>query len=172
MLKIGITGGIGSGKSVVCRIFETCGAPVYDADSAAKRLMQEDSPLKEKILSYFGNIYDTTGLLLRSQLAEKVFGNAENLQKLNSLVHPVVMADYTLWEDQQTYTYVIRESAILFESKTNGGLDHVILVEAPESLRIKRIIKRDQRTEKQIREIINNQMPDEKKKRTCRFCNY
>ena len=169
MLKIGITGGIGSGKSVVCKAFETCGAKVYNADTAAKRLMQENDVLKNEIVTQFGNVYDKNGSLYREKLADLIFGNPDRLKKLNSLVHPVVIADYDQWQALQTFHYVIKESAILFESNTNKGLDYVIVVEAPESLRIMRISQRDKKTEKQIREIMMNQMTDEKRKELADF---
>ena len=163
MLKIGITGGIGSGKTVVCKLFESCGAPVYDADEAAKRLMQENSSLKSQLIASFGNIYDEKGKLQRSALAEIVFNDTELLSKLNGLVHPAVMKDYKEWQNNQKFDYVIRESAILFESNTNVDLDYVIMVEAPELLRIQRTMQRDQRSEKQIRSIMEKQMPDDEK---------
>ena len=163
MLKIGITGGIGSGKTVVCKLFESCGAPVYDADEAAKRLMQENSSLKSQLTASFGNIYDEKGKLQRSALAEIVFNDTELLSKLNGLVHPAVMKDYKEWQNNQKFDYVIRESAILFESNTNVDLDYVIMVEAPELLRIQRTMQRDQRSEKQIRSIMEKQMPDDEK---------
>lgn len=163
MLKVGITGGIGSGKSVVCHLFAACGVPVYDADNAAKRLMHDNAAVKIKLVEQFGNIYDENNNLLRSQLAEMVFSNPVLLQQLNSIVHPAVMEDYIKWQDGQNAAYVIRESAILFESKTNTDLDYVIMVEAPETLRIQRTMERDKRTAKQVKEIIERQMTEEDK---------
>ena len=169
MLKIGVTGGIGSGKSVVCKAFESCGAPTYNADDAAKRLMQENDLLKNDIEANFGSVYDKHGILQREKLADIIFGNPDSLKMLNSLVHPAVIADYDQWQALQTFHYIIKESAILFESETNKGLDFIIVVEAPESIRIKRIMLRDNRTEKQIRDIMKNQMPDVKRNERADF---
>ena len=169
MLKIGITGGIGSGKSFVCKLFSLCGAPIYDADNAAKRIMNENVELRKEIITQFGNIFDKENKLLNKKLAEIVFNDPHKLHLLNSIVHPKVIEDYTNWEMHQHFSYVIRESAILFESKTNVGLDFIIMVEAPEELRIKRTMERDKRSRKQVMEIIERQMRDEEKRELADF---
>lgn len=169
MLKVGITGGIGSGKSVVCRLFNTCGAPVYDADEAAKRIMHENINVITGLKATFGDIYDSNNLLQKDKLASFVFSNPDMLKKLNSIVHPAVFEDYEKWEERQDYAYVIRESAILFESFKKTAHDYVIFVESPEKLRIKRTLERDKRTAQQIRDIINRQMPEEQKKTLADF---
>ncbi|MEP7263196.1 MAG: dephospho-CoA kinase [Bacteroidota bacterium] len=161
MRKIGITGGIGSGKSLICHLFALNGIPVYSADDAAKNLMQHHEPLKKELIFNFGNIYNEQGELLRNVLAEKVFSNPVELQKVNSIVHPFVIADYNNWEESQKSPYIIRESAILFESGTNKGLDSVITVIAPIELRILRTMIRDHRSREQILSIIEKQTSDE-----------
>ena len=169
MLKIGITGGIGSGKSFVCKLFALCGAPVYDADNAAKRIMNENDTLRQEIISEFGNIYTKENKLQNKKLAEIVFNDPHKLTLLNSIVHPKVIEDYTNWQSQQHFSYLIRESAILFESKTNVGLDFIIMVESPVELRITRTMERDKRSRKQVLDIINRQLNDEEKKKLADF---
>jgi dephospho-CoA kinase len=163
-LQIGITGGIGSGKSLVCRIFQILGAPVYDADSRAKDLMTTDGILISRIKKEFGELsYRQDGSLHREYLGEKVFRDAERLKVLNSLVHPRVAEDYTQWVGRhQQAPYVIKEAALLFEAGSYKALDKVIVVHAPSSVRIKRVLSRDKhRTEAQVREIMKNQLPEE-----------
>lgn len=164
--QIGITGGIGSGKSLVCRIFAQLGVPVYDADSHAKKLMTTDGILISGIKKEFGDLaYHPDGALNRKYLADHVFNNEKKLALLNNLVHPRVGADYEKWVQQHsTYRYVIKEAALLFEAGTAKALDRIIVVYAPESLRIKRVLSRDaHRTVEQIREIVGKQMPDDEK---------
>jgi dephospho-CoA kinase len=164
-LQIGITGGIGSGKTMVCHIFTLLGTPVYDADSRAKTLMTTDGILVSEIKKEFGVLsFRPDGSLNREYLAEHVFNNAEKLKTLNGLVHPRVSEDYTRWVAEQTTQYVLKEAALLFEAKSNLVLDKVIVVSAPEELRIKRVLQRDRhRTEQQVRDIIRNQLDEEKK---------
>jgi dephospho-CoA kinase len=165
-LQIGVTGGIGSGKSLVCRIFEKLGAPVYDADSHAKELMTTDGILISGIKKEFGDLsYHPDGSLNRVYLANHVFNDQQKLDALNSLVHPRVRVDYTQWvEKHKGYAYVLKEAALLFEAGANNGLDKVIVVTAPESIRIERVLKRDaHRTVEQIRAIVEKQMPEDEK---------
>lgn len=166
LLQIGITGGIGSGKSLVCRIFQVLGVPVYDADSRAKIVMTTDGILMENIRKEFGSLsYHPDGTLNRKWLGEQVFKNPEQLAKLNQLVHPRVRIDYENWVANQTFaSYVLREAALLFESGSHRQLDKVIVVAAPEALRIQRVLLRDtHRTEDLVRDIIKNQMPEAEK---------
>lgn len=170
--QIGITGGIGTGKSLVCRIFQCFGVPVYDADSHAKELMTTDGILISNIKKEFGELsYNTDGSLNRNYLSLRVFNDAEQLRKLNLLVHPRVAIDYKRWvENKVGAQYVLKEAALLFEAGSNRQLDKVIVVTAPESLRIKRVLKRDRhRTEAQIRSIVENQMPEEEKVKRADF---
>jgi dephospho-CoA kinase len=165
-LQVGITGGIGSGKSFICRIFKSLGAKVYDADSQAKKLMNTDTVLGEQIKKEFGTAsYANDGMLDRDYLGREVFGSPEKVLKLNQLVHPRVALDYKQWADeQQQEKYIIKESALLYEAGSYGELDRIIVVSAPVELRIERVMKRDpRRTAHDVREIIRNQMSDEEK---------
>lgn len=174
MLKIGLTGGIGSGKSTVAKIFEVLGIPVLYADDVAKELMNFDEALKQSIKEKFGEAAYVEGLLDRKYLSKLVFDNSEKLQLLNSLVHPVTIAYAASWMQQQNAPYSIKEAAILFESNSNIGLDYVIGVTAPEELRIKRIIARDKVTDAEVRQRMSRQMNDEEKMKRCDFviCNH
>lgn len=166
-LQVGITGGIGSGKSLVCKIFQCLGVPTYDADSRAKYLMTTDTILIEQIKKEFGYLaYNPNGVLNRNYLAEKVFNDTAQLKKLNSLVHPRVGLDYSQWvENNSGSAYVIKESALLFESGSASGLDKIITVYAPEEVRVQRVTKRDtHRTAQSVKEVIQNQMNEEEKR--------
>lgn len=163
--KIGVTGGIGAGKSTVCRIFQILGAPVYDADSRAKWLMNHDSTLISSLKDLVGNeIYTPEGLLNRSFLSDAIFSNPEMLKKVNALVHPEVGADFRNWLSSQTSPYVVKEAALLFESGSYRELDTVITVTAPLEIRIARVLKRDeQRSMQQVIDIIDKQWIDQQK---------
>ncbi len=163
-LKVGITGGIGAGKSIVSQIFEVLGIPVYDADSRAKWLMNNDSDIRKAIIHLFGNESYTEGALNRAFIARKTFHNKEKLDELNAIVHPAVGDDYIHWEKAQKSPYSLKEAALLYEAGSYKQLDLVIVVSAPEALRIKRVLKRDpQRTSEDIKAIISKQWPQEKK---------
>jgi dephospho-CoA kinase len=165
-LQIGVTGGIGSGKSVVCKIFAQLGIPVYDADSHAKALMTTDGILVSQIKKEFGDLsYHADGSLNREWLSQHVFSNEARLEKLNSLVHPRVAVDYENWVGMQTEVpYVLKEAALLFESGSFRLLDKIIVVSAPEAIRQERVLKRDKhRTVEQFREIVEKQLPEEEK---------
>ena len=166
-LQIGITGGIGSGKSLVARIFNTLGIPVYDADSHAKELMTTDGILISQIKKEFGDLsYHDDGSLNRVYLAGNVFHDKAKLVKLNELVHPRVAVDYENWvKANSTSPYVLKEAALLFEAGSNKVLDKIIVVTAPEDIRIERVRKRDpHRTVEQIKAIVGKQMPEEQKR--------
>jgi dephospho-CoA kinase len=169
VLKIGLTGGIGSGKSMVARIFRELGIPVYDADAAAKRLMQEDALLRTAIQQHFGTAVYENGQLNRKVLAAAVFGNKEKLELLNSLVHPATIADAKTWFEQQTAAYVVKEAALLFETGSVEGLDYVIGVTAPVALRIKRVMTRDGVTAAEVQQRMRNQLDDTIKMRLCDY---
>jgi dephospho-CoA kinase len=165
-LEIGITGGIGSGKSLVCKIFQTLGVPVYDADSHAKKLMTTDGILVSQIKKEFGDLsYHPDGSLNNVYLGNHVFRDEEKLKKLNSLVHPRVAIDYRNWVEQNSAAvYVLKEAALLFEAKTSQQLDKIIVVSAPEEMRIKRVLSRDKhRSVEQIKRIVEKQMPEDEK---------
>ena len=164
MKRIGVTGGIGSGKSIVCKIFSLLGVPVYNADDAARRLMNSDTAIHEALKKLFGSSIIINGVPDRVKIASSVFENDELLNKLNNIVHPAVFADYELWEQQQNTSYTIREAAILFESGLYLKLDHTILVDAPEAMRIERVKQRDGRSAEAVKNIIQRQWTSEKKK--------
>jgi dephospho-CoA kinase len=163
-LQIGITGGIGSGKSIVCRIFKVLGVPVYDADSRAKSVMTTDGIVISQIKKEFGVLsYHADGTLNREHLAE-AFKDPERLSLLNNLIHPRVAQNYERWMYEQKSAYVLKEAALLFEAKSNLSLDKIIVVSAPEKLRIKRVVQRDpHRNEQQVLDIMRNQLTDEEK---------
>ncbi|MCK6616956.1 MAG: dephospho-CoA kinase [Cyclobacteriaceae bacterium] len=171
-LQVGITGGIGSGKSLVCRIFGLLGVPVYDADSRAKSVMTSDGILIAAIKKEFGSLsYRQDGSLNNEYLAQAVFGNADRLSLLNSLVHPAVGADYSRWVEQHRNSrYIIKEAALLFEAGSYTALDKIVVVYAPEEVRIKRVLKRDpHRNRQQIINIIARQLSDEEKRKRADF---
>lgn len=171
-LQIGITGGIGSGKTLVCRIFMCLGVPVYDADSHAKNLMTTDGILISNIKKEFGELsYNTDGSLNRKYLSTAVFNDADKLERLNSLVHPRVGHDYGEWLQQHhQHPYVLKEAALLFESGSFQQLDKIVVVSAPDELRVERVIRRDpHRSKEQIRAIIGHQMPQEEKMKRADF---
>ena len=169
MIKIGITGGIGSGKSTVANVFEVLGIPVYYADDAAKKLMNEDAALKEKLIAIFGKEIYQDGILNRSHLSGLVFNNPEKLAQLNSILHPATIADAESWMQQQHSPYAIKEAAILFESGANKYVDKVIGVYAPIQLRINRVMQRDNSTEEAVTARMNRQMEEDKKMNLCDY---
>jgi dephospho-CoA kinase len=169
MLKVGLTGGIGSGKTTIAKVFEVMSIPVYYADEAAKKLVNTDPTLKGKIIAAFGNESFTDNLLNRKFIANIVFNNEEQLKLLNTLIHPVTIADGIVWMNNQTAVYAIKEAAILFESGSEKGLDYVIGVAAPLLLRIKRAMERDNVSAAEIEKRIARQMNEEDKLKRCDF---
>jgi len=162
---LGITGGIGSGKSTVCKMFEILGAPVFNADAVARTLMNSNRKLKESLQALFGDeIYMSDGNLDRKKLASIIFAHPDSLQQVNELVHPVVREEFYNWKDiYKQSAYVIHEAAILFESGFNRLVDFTLLVSAPEEQRISRVMKRDGVSEENVRERMRNQWTEEKK---------
>lgn len=165
MISVGITGGIGSGKTSVCQFFETLGVPVYYADDRAKFLMNHNDELKNGIIEAFGTeAYNENGELNRPYLAKTVFNNNDQLQKLNSLVHPAVWADTAAWmQSNADKDYVLYEAAILFESGSYKMLDKVITVFAPEAVRLKRVMARDNVSAEEVKQRMTKQLPEEEK---------
>ena len=164
--EIGITGGMGSGKSLVCKIFRSLGVPVYDADSRAKNLMTTDGILVSQIKEEFGILsYHSDGSLDRAYISKLAFEHPGKLKRLNSIVHPRVALDYTQWVDaQHGSAYVLREAALLFEAGLRQVLGKIILVSAPEDLRVRRVLDRDtHRSDTEVRSIMKNQWPEEEK---------
>lgn len=172
VLKIGITGGIGSGKTTVCKMFEELGIPVYYADERAKYLMQHEHFLIDEIKKNFGEeVYDN-GQLNRQLLASKVFHDKEKVKLLNSLVHPAVFRDTDRWvvEQQATQTpYALKEAALLVESGSHKYLDKLIVVTAPQNLRLKRVVERDNVSSTDVMARMQNQLPEEEKVKLADF---
>jgi len=169
-LKIGITGGIGSGKSTVCRIFRILGIPVFDADKEAKRIMMTDEALVRAIREEFGDeAYREDGSLNRAYMAATVFGDEQRLQKLNALVHPAVIRAAATWSDAQNAPYTVKEAALMFESGSYKSNDYNILVTSPVDMRIRRVMQRDQVPEEAVRTRISRQWPEEEKARLADF---
>lgn len=169
MLRIGITGGIGSGKSTITKIFEVLGIPAYSADTAAKRLMNEDETLKAKIKEHFGPGSYKDGQLDRKYVASQVFNNKEKLDLLNSLVHPLTIRDSEEWMNRQATPYAIKEAALIFESGMEKQFDYIIGVYAPPTLRIQRAMNRDHISEEDVLARMNKQMNEDDKMERCDF---
>lgn len=167
MLKVGVTGGIGSGKSTVAKIFEVLGIPVYYADDATKKIMNADEELKASLIKNFGEQTYQNGQLNRSYLASVVFADKEKLELLNSLTHPATIRDANRWIEEQTSAYIIKEAALLFESGANEYLDHIIGVFAPVEIRIQRAMARDNITREEVLQRMNRQMDEENKMKLC-----
>ena len=163
MLKIGITGGVGSGKTTVAKVFQTFGIPIFMADAEAKRLMQDNESLKNAIKSVFGDSIYQDGQLGKKELAALIFNNEAALAKINSLVHPAVQQAFEKWCSNQSVKYVLKEAAILFESGADKDLDLVICVSAPDDLRVQRARTRDGTTEEQVQERMAQQWEQAKK---------
>ncbi|MFM2363911.1 MAG: hypothetical protein RLZZ316_2813 [Bacteroidota bacterium] len=167
MYKVGITGGIGSGKTTVAKIFEVLGIPVYYADDAAKRLMNEDPVLKAAIIKAFGENAYTKNTLNRSYLAAAVFNNTEKTALLNSLVHPVTIKDAANWVSRQTSAYTLKEAALIFESGTQTQYDFIIGVAAPKAVRLHRAMQRNNSTKEQVTQRMQNQIEESIKLKLC-----
>ena len=163
MIRVGLTGGIGSGKSTVASFFRELGAPVYDSDRRAKELMNVDTDLREAITALLGTKADKDGSLNRQWIAGRVFSDPELLSSLNALVHPAVREDFNLWSAAQKAPYVLQEAAILMENRGNKHLDRTILVTARESVRIARVVERDDVQAADVRERMENQWKDSDK---------
>lgn len=163
MYKVGITGGIGSGKSTVCDILREFDVAVYNSDVRAKELMMESVSLRQALVERFGEeVYNAEGLN-RAYLAQRVFGSESELEALNAIVHPAVMADFDAWAEAQQGNYVVLESAILFEAQLENRVDVVVSVMAPESLRVERAMQRDGASREQIVARIKAQMSDDER---------
>lgn len=161
MYKVGVTGGIGSGKSTVCRLFAERGIAVYDSDSQAKRLMEESDTLRAALVGAFGTECYAEGRLNRRYLAGRVFGDAEALARLNALVHPAVREDFRMWAERQSGPYVILESAILFEAGFENEVDTTLAVLAPAEERIKRCMERDGASREEVLRRMASQTDDD-----------
>ncbi|WP_247656633.1 dephospho-CoA kinase [Maribacter sp. MMG018] len=160
---VGLTGGIGSGKSTVGKILEELGVPVYNSDVEAKKLMQSSETIRKKLISLFGDRAFDGDVLNRSFIAKKVFNDKNILQKLNKIVHPEVRKHFLKWYSEQNTSYVVQETALLFENKAQDLYDKIILVTAPKELKIQRLLKRDGSTEEDILARMKNQLKDSEK---------
>lgn len=169
MLRIGLTGGIGSGKTTVAQIFNVLGIPVYSSDDAAKRLMNEDEDLKKKIIESFGKESYQNGELNRKYVANEAFSDPKKIKLLNSMVHPATIKDATAWMEKQNAPYVIKEAALIFESGSDEFLDYVIGVKSPLNLRIERTMKRNNVTAEEVASRMKLQMDEVEKMNRCDF---
>lgn len=161
MLKVGVTGGIGSGKTLVCRIFEVMGIPVYYADFHAKRLMESDHGIREELIRLFGSSVIKNDKIDRAYLARIIFNNDDALRSVNNLIHPAVRKDFNKWAIAMSeHVYIIEEAAILFESGAYKLLDFNIAVSAPEEMRIKRVMMRDNASRESVLSRLSNQMTE------------
>lgn len=174
MIKIGITGGIGSGKSTVCKIFKTLNIPVYNADIAAAVLTARDKKVKSELIKLFGSdIYDESGFLKRKKMASKIFNNKSLLTKVNNIIHPAVFSNYQEWcKKHSDKAYTLKEAAILFESHAHKHLDKIITVFADQELRIQRVMQREDITKESVIKRMNNQMPENEKIKRSNFIIY
>lgn len=169
MLKIGLTGGIGSGKTTVAHIFELLGVPVYYADTAAKEIMNTDAGLRKQIIQHFGEETYNGNVLNRQHLSGLIFGDKAKLELLNSLVHPVTIQNAETWMAQQNAPYILKEAALFFEAGSAGGLDYIIGVYSPKALRMQRTMQRDNTTKEAVEKRMKNQLNEEIKMRLCDF---
>jgi len=160
---VGLTGGIGSGKTTVANFFKELGVPIYIADDEAQKLMLESSLLKSELISLFGPKVYENGQLNKLLISESIFKDKTTLKAINNIVHPVVAIHFNKWLGLQESPYVIKEAAIFFENGSYKSLDAIITVVAPEECKIRRIMQRDIKSKKQIKAIMNNQWSDEKK---------
>jgi dephospho-CoA kinase len=165
--KVGLTGGIGSGKSTVANIFKILGIPIFDADSEAKKIMEQDANVVAAVTEKFGADAYTNGKLNRAYIANIVFNNAYQLQVLNAITHPATINAFTVWAAQQTAPYIIKEAALLFEAGTANDLEMIIGVTAPQALRIQRVMHRDGITREAVLTRMDKQISDTIKMRLC-----
>ncbi|MEQ1553883.1 MAG: dephospho-CoA kinase [Ferruginibacter sp.] len=169
MIKVGITGGIGSGKTTVAHIFEVLNIPVYYADIEAKKIMNQDENLKQQIILQFGEQSYINGKLNKPYLAAEVFSNKKNTELINNMVHPATITNANNWMNTQTTLYAIKEAALIFEAKAEKHLDLIIGVTAPLNLRIKRVMLRDKLSEQEVLARMQKQMNETEKMNLCDF---
>lgn len=169
MIIVGLTGGIGSGKTTISKCFETYGIPVYIADKEAKALMNRSKVIQRKLIALFGDDAYKDGRLNRAYLASKIFNDKTLLSKMNAIVHPKVASHFKRWLKKQDAPYIIKEAAIIFENNLEHQYNYIITVVAAEQLRIARVMKRDNATRKKVKTIISNQLSDEEKIKKSHF---
>lgn len=170
MIKVAVTGGIGSGKTTVCEVFKQLGIPVFNADEVAKQLMHTDKNIVSGIKKLLGNeSYSAKGILERTLIAQKIFNNSSLLKQMNALVHPAVREAFQKWASQQMAPYVIQEVAILFENHQETSFDSIIAVTAPLEVKLKRVMQRDKVDRQKVLDRMKNQLPDEYKTEKSHF---
>jgi dephospho-CoA kinase len=169
MVKVGITGGIGSGKSIVCQVFETLGIPVFYADRAARYLMENDAVIVDSVKMLFGEDIYQSGILQRDKVATAAFKDPDLLHRLNAIVHPATIRYANQWMQKQQAPYVIKEAAIFFEAGSYTEMDVMIGVYAPDKLRILRVMERDGIPQEKILERMSQQMDEEEKMKLCKY---
>lgn len=170
-MVVGVTGGIGSGKSLVGSVFSSLGIPLFHSDQEGRRLLREDESVKSKVLALFGeDVKDAEGKLDRAKIAARVFNHPMQLEALNNIIHPAVQQSFTEWVRlHQEVPYVIKETAILFESGTQATCDKIIVVVAPLEIRIQRVMERDRLSREQVRERVQHQWSDEERIKNADF---
>jgi len=169
MMVVGLTGGIGSGKTTVAGYFKAAGIPVYHADDRAKGLLHTNPKLQAKVIELFGEKAYVDGELQRAVIAEIVFNDPEQLAKLNAIVHPAVVEDFTQWCAAQESPYVIQENALIFETNATPRFDQIIAVIVPKEIRIKRVMKRDKTTRKNVLKRMAQQCGDRERRAKANF---
>jgi len=160
---VGLTGGIGSGKTTIANFFKELGVPIYIADTEAKALMNRSKVIKRKLIALFGDNAYQNEKLNRDFLSKQIFNNKDLLQKMNAIVHPKVASHFKRWVKKQEAPYVISEAAILFENGSYTKYDYIITVTAPEEVRLKRVMSRDSASKEKVKSVMNNQWKDEEK---------
>lgn len=164
MKIIGLTGGIGSGKTTVAYMFKDLGIPIYIADEEAKRLLVRSKVIRRKLIALFGEkVYLKNGEINKKSISDKIFKNSNYLEKMNAIVHPKVAQHFKRWIKKQDAPFVLKESAILFESGAYKECDKIITVTASEDIRVNRVLKRDHTTKKKVKAIIDKQLSEEYK---------
>ncbi|MCM4152133.1 dephospho-CoA kinase [Arenibacter sp. N53] len=169
MMIVGLTGGIGSGKSTVGKMFQKLGVPIYNSDIEAKKLMSHSKKIRKEIEALLGKQSYLDGVLNREYIAKSVFQDKELLQDLNKIVHPAVRRHFINWSRRQKVPYVIQEAAIIFENGTNEFYDRIVLVTAPTEIRIQRVVDRDGIAPAEVKKRINHQWPDNQKEELSDF---
>ncbi len=169
---IGLTGGMGSGKTTIARMFENLGVPVYYADTEAKKLMNTSNTIKKELIELFGNKTYINGVLNRAFLADIIFKDTERLKKINTIVHPAVEHHFEKWVKDQNSIYIIQENAIIFENNNQGKFDKIITVTAPKDIRISRVMQRDDVSKEKVLDRLKNQLEDSYKIKNSDFVIY
>ena len=169
MLRVGLTGGIGSGKSTVAGVFEVLGVPVYYADRAGRMLVDNDPGIRTEIIKHFGKESYKDGRLDRQYISTIVFGDEKKRELLNEITHPVIISDAAKWMKKQNAAYIIKEAALIFESGSEKDLDYVIGVKSPRGLRIKRVMERDSTSKAEVIKKMESQMDEDVKMKKCDF---